>query len=68
MATGKQQDHEVPSGVLMSPRSLHKGEDGSLWVTPLFNSVVAHLDIATGKWRTWRLRTPDGKSPGIHGT
>lgn len=66
VATGKQQDHEVPSGVLMSPHSLHKGKDGSLWVTPLFNSVVAQLDVATGKWRTWRLRTPDGKSPGIH--
>jgi virginiamycin B lyase len=66
VATGRQQDHEVPSGVLMSPHSLHKGKDGSLWVTPLFNSVVAHLDVATGKWRTWRLKTPDGKSPGIH--
>jgi hypothetical protein len=66
VATGKQQDYEVPSGVLMSPHSLHKGKDGSLWVTPLFNSVVAHLDIPTGKWRTWQLKTPDGKSPGIH--
>ena len=66
VVNGSQQDYEVPSKVLMSPHSLHKGQDGSLWVTPLFNSVVAHLDIATGKWRTWELRTPDGKSPGIH--
>jgi streptogramin lyase/cytochrome c551/c552 len=66
IATGQQKDHEVPSKLLMSPHSLHKGQDGSLWVTPLFNSIVAHLDIATGKWRTWTLKTADGKSPGIH--
>lgn len=66
VATGRQKSHEVPSDVLMSPHSLHKDKDGSIWVTPLFNSVVAHLDVATGKWQTWRLKTPDGKSPGIH--
>jgi streptogramin lyase/cytochrome c551/c552 len=66
VASGAQQDHEVPSGVLMSPHSLHPGADGSLWVTPLFNSVVAHRDPRTGKWRTWTLKTPDGKNPGIH--
>ncbi len=66
VASGAQQDHEVPSGVLMSPHSLHRGPDGSLWVTPLFNSVVAHRDPESGKWRTWTLRTADGKNPGIH--
>ncbi|MCP5144207.1 MAG: carboxypeptidase regulatory-like domain-containing protein [Gammaproteobacteria bacterium] len=66
VATGKQEVHEVPVDVLMSPHSLHRGQDGSLWVTPLFNSIVGHLDIKSGKWQTWRLRTPDGKDPGIH--
>lgn len=66
IATGRQQDHEVPSGVLMSPHSLHRDAGGSLWVTPLFNSVVAFRDMKSGQWQTWRLRTPDGKSPGIH--
>jgi streptogramin lyase len=66
VATGKQQNYEVPSKELMSPHSLHRDKDGSIWVTPLFNSIVGHLDIKTGKWRTWQLRTPDGKSPGIH--
>jgi len=66
VATGGQQDFEVPSDLLMSPHSLHKGADESLWVTPLFNGIVGHLDISTGKWRTWKLKTPDGKVPGIH--
>jgi streptogramin lyase/cytochrome c551/c552 len=66
VASGAQQDHEVPSGVLMSPHSLHRGPEGSLWVTPLFNSVVAHRDPKSGKWNTWTLRTADGKNPGIH--
>jgi streptogramin lyase len=66
VATGEREIHEVPSDVLMSPHSLHRGRDGSLWVTPLFNSIVAHLDVATQKWRTWRLQTDDGKNPGIH--
>ena len=66
IVTGQRETHEVPSDVLMSPHSLHKAHDGSLWVTPLFNSIVGHLDVATGKWQTWRLRTADGKSPGIH--
>ena len=66
IVTGEQDVHEVPSEALMSPHSLHRGSDGSLWITPLFNSIVAHLDIASGEWRTWRLRTDDGRSPGIH--
>lgn len=66
IVTGKRETHAVPTDVLMSPHSLHRGSDGSLWVTPLFNSIVGHLDVASGKWQTWRLRTADGKSPGIH--
>ncbi len=66
VASGEREVHEVPSELLMSPHSLHRDSDGSLWITPLFNSIVAHLDVDSGRWRTWRLRTPDGKSPGIH--
>jgi len=66
VATGAIEVHEVPSEVIMSPHSLHRDADGSLWVTPLFNSIVAHLDIETQRWRTWRLSTADGRNPGIH--
>jgi streptogramin lyase len=66
VATGAQQTHEVPSDVLMSPHSMHRGDDGSLWITPLFNSIVAHLQPDSGEWKTWKLRTNDGKNPGIH--
>jgi streptogramin lyase len=66
VATGEREVHEVPSDVIMSPHSLHRGSDGSLWITPLFNSIVARVDPATMEWQTWRLRTDDGKSPGIH--
>jgi streptogramin lyase len=66
VVTGEQEIHEVPVDVLMAPHSLHRGQDGSLWVTPLFNAIVAHLDVETDEWQTWRLETDDGKSPGIH--
>jgi|GEM_PF-796416 len=66
IATGEHQAHEVPSDVLMSPHSLHRGKDGSLWITPLFNGIVAHLDVDSLEWRTWRLVTEDGRVPGIH--
>ncbi len=66
VATGAQETHEVPSDVLMSPHSMHRGEDGSLWITPLFNSIVAHLQPDSGEWQTWKLQTNDGKNPGIH--
>lgn len=66
VASGAQQTFEVPSDVLMSPHSMHRGADGSLWITPLFNSIVAHLQPDTGQWQTWKLQTNDGKSPGIH--
>ena len=66
IATGKRAVQEVPSSVLMSPHSMHRDHEGNLWVTPLFNSVVAYRNLATGQWKTWRLKTADGKSPGIH--
>ena len=67
VASGEQTLQEVPTnGILMSPHSLHRGADDSLWVTPLFNSIIGHKDMATGEWETWQLKTNDGRSPGIH--
>ena len=64
--TGKQDIHEVPTDVLMSPHSMHRAQDGSLWITPLFNSRIAHVNVDTLEWETWHLTTDDGKNPGIH--
>lgn len=64
--TGAQRISEVPAEVPMGPHSLHRGEDGSLWVTPLFNGIIGQLDVDAGTWQTWRLVTEDGKVPGIH--
>ena len=66
VVTGEQEIHEVPSGVLMSPHTLHPGQDRSLWVAGLFNGVVAHLDTGTERWRTWRMLSDDGRTPGVH--
>jgi streptogramin lyase len=66
VATGQQRDLQIPSDVTMAPHSLHKDKDGSLWATPFFNSVVGHLDVNKASWKLWRLKTADGKDPGIH--
>ena len=57
---------EVPSETDMGPHSLHRGEDGSLWIAPFVSSVVAHLDVETETWRTWDMETIDGRTTGIH--
>jgi streptogramin lyase len=66
VVTGTQRDFEVPTDYPIGPHSLHRGNDGMLWVTPLFNNTVAKLDPATGTWNTWLLKTPDGGGVGIH--
>lgn len=66
VATGEQEDFEVPTDVLIAPHSLHRDRDGMLWITPLFNSIVARLNPQTGQWQTWKLETEDGRSAGIH--
>lgn len=48
IASGAQADYEVPSEVLMSPHSLHRDREGALWVTPLFNGIVARLQPDSG--------------------
>jgi streptogramin lyase len=64
--TGRQQDFEVPTDVLIAPHSLHRGSDGYLWVTPLFNNTVARLNPDNGEWQTWELQTSTGGGVGIH--
>lgn len=66
VATGKQKVLEVPTKLTMGPHSLHRGKDGTLWVTPFFPTVVAHLDPNTGTWETWPLKTLSGQTVGIH--
>jgi streptogramin lyase len=64
--TGRQRDYEVPTDYIIGPHSLHRGPDGTLWVTPLFNNTVAQLNPDNGEWRTWELRTTTGGGVGIH--
>lgn len=66
LATGAQRDFEVPTDYPIGPHSLHRGSDGKLWITPLFNNTVATLDPQTGEWDTWVLKTEDGSAVGIH--
>ena len=66
VATGKQKVLEVPTKLTMGPHSMHRGKDGSLWVTPFFPTVVAHLDPNTETWETWPLKTLSGQPVGIH--
>ena len=64
--TGRQRDYEVPTDYTIGPHSLHRGQDGTLWVTPLFNDTVGRLNPDTGEWETWRLKTTEGGGVGIH--
>ena len=64
--TGRQRDYEVPTDYTIGPHSLHRGQDGTLWVTPLFNNTVARLNPDSGEWETWQLTTPEGGGVGIH--
>jgi streptogramin lyase len=65
-ATGRQKIYTVPSDIPVGPHTLVAGQDGSLWVAPFFNGVVAHLDIAKETWEVWPLKTPEGGNIGIH--
>jgi len=64
--TGRQRDYNVPTDYTIGPHSLHRGPDGYLWVTPLFNDTVARLNPDNGQWQTWKLTTPEGGGVGIH--
>lgn len=64
--TGKQKIVTVPANVPMGPHTLHPGSDGSLWVAPLFNGVVAKLNPDTEQWKLWYLKTDQFREVGIH--
>ena len=64
--TGKQEVHEVPTDKVMGPHTLVRGSDGSLWITPLFSSVLAHLDADEKTWHTWETKTQKGDPVQIH--
>jgi len=66
VATGEQRHLEVPAERTMGPHTLHRGSDGTLWVAPFFDSVVAHWDPAGETWETWSTTTINGESVGIH--
>jgi streptogramin lyase len=65
-ATGAQRDYEIPGKHLMGPHTLVRGRDGSLWVAPFFNGIVARLEPATERWQTWHLSTASGGPVGVH--
>lgn len=64
--TGFSGQLQVPSDIVSGPHSLHRGADDALWIAPFVSSVVARLDTATQDWRTWPMRTADGRATGIH--
>jgi len=66
VASGAREVHEVPFDGVSGPHSLHRAADGSLWITPLFDSVIARLDPVEESWRTWPTATTDGTPLGIH--
>jgi len=65
-ATNEQQVLTIPGAGPIGPHSLHRGADGSLWMAPFVSSVVARLDVETGRWQTWPMKTTDGKATGAH--
>jgi streptogramin lyase len=65
-ASGAQRDYPIPSERLMGPHTLVRGRDGSLWVAPFFNGIVARLDPGTERWKTWQLSTGSGGPVGVH--
>jgi streptogramin lyase len=64
--TGALRDFPIPSDRLMSPHTLLRGGDGSLWATPFFNGIVARLDPKSEQWKVWRLDVGGGMPAGVH--
>lgn len=65
-ATNQQKALTIPGDGPIGPHSLHRGADGSLWMAPFVSSVIARLDVNTGRWQTWPMKTSDGKATGAH--
>ena len=66
VASGEQEYHDVPFDGVSGPHSLHRASDNALWITPLFNSVIARLDPVEVSWQTWPTVTTKGEVLGIH--
>lgn len=66
VATGRQEDLEVPSAEIMGPHTLIKGKDDSLWVGAFFNGYAAVLDTEDDSWQVRKLVTEDGVVAGLH--
>jgi len=66
VATGRQRYLEVPAEGDVGPHSLFRDADDTLWITPFFDSVVAHYDPRDETWQTWSTTSIDGKPIGIH--
>jgi streptogramin lyase len=64
--TGAREVIEVPHAGLVGPHSLHRGADGSLWIAPLFHSVVANVDVEERRWRTWPTKSIRGDAISMH--
>jgi streptogramin lyase/cytochrome c551/c552 len=64
--SGAARAFEVPVSGVMGPHTLVPGRDGTLWVTSFFPGTIARLEPASGQWRTWTLRKPDGRLIGVH--
>ena len=63
--TGAQRRHAVPADVYVGPKSIFRGDDDAIWITPQsqFNGIIARLDPNTEDWQTWVLRIdPRGRS------
>jgi streptogramin lyase len=63
--TGAQRSFEIPSARLAGPHTLVRDREGTLWVAPFFNGIVARLNPRSEQWKVWELNT-DGKIPGVH--
>ena len=57
---------KIPSEKEVGPHSLHRGADGSLWMAPFISSVVGHMDVKTGQWKTWPMKDINGTDTGVH--
>jgi streptogramin lyase len=64
--TGALRNFEIPSKRVTGPHTLRRGQDGSLWITPLFNGIVSRLDPKTESWTLWPLEPVNGNPSGIH--
>jgi hypothetical protein len=64
--SGALRNFEVPSKRTTGPHTLRRAQDGSLWITPLFNGIVSRLDPKTEKWTLWQLEPVNGTPSGVH--